>query len=170
MIYYRLASQKRASTEWEWKSSVLSSLEAVFRLRQRYNMIPAERLCVFLASSTVYMDILLVRENLGLPSNSLTMDQLLHEHSSITAARIRSFETELGWSEEKIQAEARQTVPVAAQESRQAQSARPVSVLDQEPGGGDHDVPYTFSFPPLLPQVRAWMRLRERVLAGELVS
>ena len=167
MIYYRLATQKRHSTEWEWISPVLSSLEAVFRLHRRYSVIPVERLRVFLASSATYMDILLVRENLGLSANSLTMDQLLHDRSCITTPQIRSFEMELGWSEEAVPAEAHQAVQVAEQE--QSQPLQLAHLVEQEPGG-DHDVPYRFAFPQFLPQIRAWMRLRERVLAGELVS
>lgn len=166
MIYYRLASQKRQSAEWEWKSPVLNSLEAVFRLSKRYSVIPEESLRVFLASSAVYMDILLVRENLGLPSNSLTMDQLLHGSTGLTTPQIHSFEMELGWAEEAVHAEAHPAVQVAEHE-QESQVEQP---LDQEPGGGDHDVPYTFSCPQFLPQMRAWMRLRERVLAGKLVS
>ena len=167
MIYYRLAAKKRQVGEWEWISPVLSSLEAVFRLHQRFNTIPEERLRVFLASSTDYMDILLVRENLGLPSNSLTLDQLLHERSAITTPRIRRFEMELGWSEEKTPTEARQAVQVAEQDQALPGAAH---LVDHDPGGGDHDVPYRFTCPQFLPQVRAWLRLRERVLAGELVS
>jgi hypothetical protein len=170
MIYYRLASQKRQSSEWEWKSSVLNSLEAVFRLRQRYSAIPLEHLRVFLASSAVYMDILLVRENLGLPSNSLTMDQLLHDCSNISTPHIRSFEMELGWPEEAAHARVRPAVQVVEQKPVLAGVSEQEQAVDQEPGGGDHDAPYTFTLPHFLPQMRAWMRLRERVLAGELVS
>ncbi|HEX7737159.1 MAG TPA: hypothetical protein VF458_20100 [Ktedonobacteraceae bacterium] len=169
MIYYRLASQKRQSTEWEWKSPVLNSLEAVFRMRQRYNAIPVESLRVFMASSVEYMDVLLVRENLGLSSNSLTMEQLLHDHSSITTSQVRVFEMELGWSENEAQVESREAVQVTGQEAEQEQRFSLVHVADHEPGGGDHDTPYTFTFPQFLPQMRAWMRLCERVQAGELL-
>jgi len=41
--------------------------------------------------------------------------------------------------------------------------------LELETGpGGDHDVPYSFSLPPSLPQVLAWMRLLAKVHRGEL--
>jgi len=36
--------------------------------------------------------------------------------------------------------------------------------------GGDHDVPYSFTLPVSLPQVRAWMRLLASVQRGELES
>lgn len=171
MIYYRLASQKRHSTEWEWKSPVLNSLEAVFQMRQRYRTLPVESLRVFMASSAMYMDVLLVRENLGLPSNSLTLDQLLCDDTALTAPQVHSFELELGWSEEEAPAEAREAVQVSGQEAMRAEERHfpPVRVADHEPGSGDHDLPYTFTFPQFLPQMRAWLRLRERVQAGELV-
>jgi hypothetical protein len=170
MIYYRLASQKHQSTEWEWISSIMDSLEAVLQLSQRYSAIPAERLRVFMASASSYLDVLLVRANLGLPSNSLAVEQLLQEQSRPTVSQIQSFELELGWSEEAAQAEAPQAVQVAEQEQESAQLLPVVCEVDYEPGGGDHDEPYTFTFPSFLPQARAWMRLRERVLAGELLS
>jgi hypothetical protein len=34
--------------------------------------------------------------------------------------------------------------------------------------GGDHDLPYRFSLPLSLPQVRAWMTLLVKVHRGEL--
>jgi hypothetical protein len=34
--------------------------------------------------------------------------------------------------------------------------------------GGDHDVPYSFVLPPLMPQVLALMRLLARIQRGEL--
>jgi hypothetical protein len=167
MIYYRLASPKRYSTEWEWKSSAVGSLEALFRLSQRYRtIIPAERLRVFLASSVPFLDLLLVRENKGLLSNSLTLDQVLHHNCGLTTPQIRRFEMELGWGEETAHAVTHQAVPVVEQKSRKERVLPVLSAVDHELGGGDHDVPYTFAFPQVLPQVLAWMRLRERVLAS----
>lgn len=162
MIYYRLAAQKSNSTEWEWKSECVDSLEALLSLSRQDGFMPAEELRVFMASSHAYMDVLLVRENMGLSSNSLTLDQLLHEGQDITASFTQNFEQELGWLEDAEKAQAAQPVQVA--------EAPTAIEHDHEPGGGDHDLPYTFAFPTLLPQARAWIRLRERVLAGELIS
>ncbi|MGH2479314.1 MAG: hypothetical protein ACRDHW_06635, partial [Ktedonobacteraceae bacterium] len=89
MIYYRIATQKHQSTEWKWESAPINSLEAVFQLGQQYSSIPAEQVRVFAASSVEYMDTLLVRENLSLPSNSLTLEQLLRDHQCITAQYVR---------------------------------------------------------------------------------
>ena len=180
MIYYRIASQKRQSTEWEWKSTVLNSLESVFRLCRLYNAVPRDRLRVFMASSATYMDVLLVRENLGLPSNSLTVDELIHDHQSVTVPDIRRFELELGWREEPEIAEpayaltsnqesAADASSEGEQEQKPAPDGPPTIEHDYEPEAGDHDIPYTFAFPEYTPHALAWIRLRSRVLAGELV-
>lgn len=184
MIYYRIASQKRQSTEWEWKTEIVTSLEEVFRLRQEYHFLPAEQLRVFMASSVAYLDVLIVRENLSLPSNSLTMDQLLLDHHTITIGRIRRFEQALGWYEgsvPELPEQAGELAPAmvseATSETAEAgeiapamtSEAVPIPEPDHEPGG-DHDVPYTFAFPKFLPHALAWIQLRERVLSGELDS
>lgn len=183
MIYYRVASQKRQSTEWEWKSTILNSLESVFRLCRLYNAVPMERLRVFMASSAAYMDVLLVRENLGLPSNSVTVSQLMHDRQCVAAPDIRRFELELGWpegaaAEEAVltlasnQESAAEPTPEAEseQEQEQAPDTPPAIEHDHEPEAGDHDTPYRFTFPEFTPHALAWLRLRARVLAGELVS
>lgn len=180
MIYYRVASQKRQSSEWEWKSTTLNSLDSVFRLCRLYNAVPMERLRVFMASSAAYMDVLLVRENLGLPSNSVTASQLMHDRQCVTAPDVRRFELELGWQEEAEAVEAVLTLASnqesaadpqseAEQEEEQASDVPPAIEHDHEPEAGDHDTPYSFTFPEFTPHALAWLRLRARVLAGELV-
>ncbi len=181
MIYYRIATQKHQSTEWEWKSTPVHSLEAVFQLGRQYDCMPAEHVRVFAASAVEYMDILLVRANLGLPANSLTLEQLLHDHQSITTPHVRHFEMQLGWQEgvedqqtpSMLEPESEtpddaelDLIPVAALE----RSADADSVPDPESWGSDHDKPYTFAFPEYTPHALAWIKLRARVLAGELVS
>jgi hypothetical protein len=179
MIYYRVASQKRQSSEWEWKSTTLNSLESVFRLCRLYSAVPMEHLRVFIASSAAYMDVLLVRENLGLPSNSVTVSQLMHDRQCVTAPDVRRFELELGWQEEAAesvltlasnQESAADSQPEAEQEEEQAPDAPAAIEHDHEPEAGDHDTPYSFTFPEFTPHALAWLRLRARVLAGELVS
>lgn len=162
MIYYRLAVQKNRATEWEWQTECVNSLEELLHLGRQDHSLSAEQLRVFMASSHAYLDILLVRENMGLSSNSLTLEQLLHGSHDLTLPRIQSFEQELGWREGAEITPAAQPIQVA--------DAPGAIEYDYEPGGGDHDQPYSFAFPVKLPQARAWIKLRERVLAGELVS
>src|SRR5260370_10648664 len=152
MIYYRIATQKYQSNEWEWKSATLDALEEVFRVGRQYGFMPSDQLRVFMASVDEYMDTLLVRENLGLPSNSLTLEQLMHEQQNITDSHIRRFEVELGWHEE---AEKPQPASTVGGESAAASEPEyvPMSVsdpdfeLDPEPWVRDYDQAYTFTFP-----------------------
>ncbi len=68
MTYYRMALQERQSSTWTWKSTVLTSLDALLRLLRIYSAIPQERIRVFTASSKDDMDEMLGRENIGLAS------------------------------------------------------------------------------------------------------
>lgn len=71
MIYYRVAIQTHQSSTWQWRSTILTSLEAVFGFLRIYGHIPRERIRVFYSSSAQAMDEMLARENQGLASNSL---------------------------------------------------------------------------------------------------
>ncbi len=177
MIYYRIATPKYHSTAWEWKSMPVDSLEELFRLGRQYGFMPAEQMRVFAASSIEYMDTLLVRENLGLPSNSLTLEQLLQDQQSITDQSVRQFEMGLGWLEVT---EAQMLLSPADTESATPEAElqpvvtldRPTDdepMLDPEPLGGDHDEPYTFALPEFTPHALAWIKLRAKVQAGELI-
>lgn len=180
MIYYRIATQKYRSTEWEWKSTPVNSLEAVFRLGRQYGFMPAEQVRVFAASAVDYMDILLTRENLGLPSNSLTLEQLLQDHQSITAPYVRQFEMGLGWLEGTEEPLSPSTPDVvSATVATPETELQPVATLDRtidndimldpELCGGDHDEPYIFALPEFTPHALAWIKLRAKVQAGELI-
>ena len=95
MIYYRIASQTAQSATWQWKSTVLTSIEAVFGLLKMYRCIPKEHIRVFLSSSTEEMDEMLTRENQGLLSTAVTVDQLWDKHS-MSGLEMRRLELELG--------------------------------------------------------------------------
>ena len=95
MIYYRIASQTAQSATWQWKSTVLTSIEAVFGLLKMYRCVPKEHIRVFLSSSTEEMDEMLKRENQGLLSTSVTVDQLWDKHS-MSGLEMRRLELELG--------------------------------------------------------------------------
>src|SRR5438477_3038652 len=95
MIYYRLALQTSQSPTWTWKSTVLTSLEAVLGLLKIYRSVPKERIRVFLSSSTEEMDEMLKRENQGLPSTAVTVDQLWNKQC-MSSIEMRRLEVELG--------------------------------------------------------------------------
>ena len=89
MTYYRLALQERQTSMWTWKSTGLTSLEAVLRLLNSITrLISPERIRVFASSAKEDLDELLRRQNTGLASSSVTAAQFLQERG------IRSHVTE----------------------------------------------------------------------------
>ncbi len=95
MIYYRLALQGNQSPTWRWKSTVLTSLEAVLGLLKIYRSVPKERIRVFLSSTVEEMDEMLKRENEGLSSTAVTVDQLW-DKQCMSSVEMRRLEVELG--------------------------------------------------------------------------
>ena len=47
MTYYRLATHNQHTALWTWKSTVVTSLQAVFQLLRIYRVLPQDRLRVF---------------------------------------------------------------------------------------------------------------------------
>src|SRR5260370_29746552 len=79
IMYYRVAIQVDASSIWQWRSTVLSSLDALFQLLRLYRAVPQDRLRVFSCSSREGMIEQLVRVNQGLLSTSVTAAQFMHD-------------------------------------------------------------------------------------------
>src|SRR5260221_440254 len=77
-MYYRVAIQVNQQPAWQWKSTVLSSLDTLFRFLRLYSALPQDRLRVF-SSSREGMDELLAHVNNGAESNSVTAAQFLQE-------------------------------------------------------------------------------------------
>src|SRR5260370_21045798 len=77
-MYYRVAIQVDASPAWQWKSTTLSSLNAVFQFLRRFHDLPQERLRVF-SSSEGDPGEQLATENNGLGSHSVTAAQFMQE-------------------------------------------------------------------------------------------
>lgn len=75
---YRVAIQVDASPSWQWKSTTLSSLNAVLQFLRRFHDLPQERLRVF-SSSGGDLGEQLARENNGLGSHSVTAAQFMQE-------------------------------------------------------------------------------------------
>jgi hypothetical protein len=175
-MYYRVAVRVDAAPTWQWKSTVLSSLDTLFQFLRLLRALPQDRLQVFSSCSRQGLAEQLERENKGLASNSVTAAQFLRERMihPPTAVR-RSLERERGTSLEMV------PIAVISQQplnehgrgvnapSLQGMSALGKQREELESGpGGDHDLPYRFSLPISLPQVFAWMTLLVRVHRGEL--
>jgi hypothetical protein len=175
-MYYRVAIQADPSLTWQWKSTKISSLNALFQWLRLYRALPQDRLRVFSSSSCEEMNEQLARENMGYRSISVTVTQFLQERM-IGSREVPWGASEPGtWGNQRTASLAVATEPAPNESNRGAHALDEggMSSLDRrrlelERGtGGDHDVPYTFALPPSMPQVLAWMRLLARVHSGEL--
>lgn len=101
MMYYRVALQLHNSFPWKWQSTILVTLEALFRfLKIDENLgLSNDRIRVFFASSQQGLDEMLARENQGAVSNSMTVNQLVTRSWRISPAEMRRLEIELRMQE-----------------------------------------------------------------------
>jgi hypothetical protein len=102
MTYYRLALQDRQTTRWAWKTTALTSLQAVFQLLRTYDKLPQDSIRVFTASAKEDHNEMLTHENNGLASSSVTATQFLQ------ARNIAVLEREQSVSEQHVSAPAAQ--------------------------------------------------------------
>lgn len=79
MTYYRVAFRDRQTATWIWRTTVITSLQAVFQQLRRYSAMPQDRVRVFMASSPEEMHKQLAQENNGLGSHSVTAAHFLQE-------------------------------------------------------------------------------------------
>ncbi|HEX6554337.1 MAG TPA: hypothetical protein VF026_16345 [Ktedonobacteraceae bacterium] len=137
------------------------------------------------------MNEMLVRENNGLVSNSVTVEQFLRDGRRINVLEIKRLESELGLQTNKELVaktvitgqlgDERPPLPAGlnSELANKVISGLPLyywktqslELLQEESGGssgGDHDTPYTFTLPSSMRQVLAWTRLLARVHRGEL--
>lgn len=169
-MYYRVAWKSNHSPIWRWKSTKLASLEALFGFLRMYSAVLHDRLRVFSSRSLEDMDEMLMRENKGWESSSVTAAEFLRERKIQIRERAQK-------PSEKV-AIAITTRPLVDENNSAEQFLDKWngSVLERkraeiESGpGGDHDLPYTFSLPLTMPQTLAWTRLLVKVQRGELES
>jgi hypothetical protein len=175
-MYYRVAIQRDSSLIWQWKSTVLSELSAVFQWLRLYRTLPQDRLRVFSCSSRVEMNEQLVRVNQGRVSTSVTAAQFLHERRISSPGVVWGAPADGTPRNERATSIAVVTEPPPGESDREAWPPveRGMSFLEQrrrelERGaGGDHDCPYRFTLPGSMPQVLAWVKLLVRVQDGML--
>ena len=175
-MYYRVAIQVNQQPAWQWKSTVLSSLDTLFRFLRLYSALPQDRLRVFSSSSREGMDELLAHVNNGAESNSVTAAQFLQERKiSVRTMTREASAPGIEANPERV-AIAVTTTPSLKETSKVQQSFGEGSMSSLERrraelehgAGGDHDTPYTFALPLSVPQTLAWTRLMARVQRGEL--
>jgi hypothetical protein len=169
MIFYRVALQMSDSSAWKWRSAILTSLEALFRLLRMYGGLPKDRIRVFFASSRQGLDEMLTRENRGAASNSMTVDQLAAQRWWISPSEVRRVEAELCPQENK--GSGSHTVVTEQPVSEKLMNVPEMTqVKVDQRTGADHDIPYIFTLPSFLPEALSWARLLAKVHAGKLVS
>jgi hypothetical protein len=192
MIYFRVARQMNQSSQWKWLSSMLNTPGTLFSFLDMYDRIPKDRLRVFFATSKEFLNEMLVRENSGLLSNSITVEDFLKIGRKIDGQHIKQLESELGLElNKKLIARSAITGKLgderpSVQSTSTFESAHSVTSearlnglernllglieeLSEWSGGGDHDTPYTFALPVSTPQALAWARLLAKVQQGELI-
>jgi hypothetical protein len=171
---------------------MLSTPGTLFDFLQMYDRIPKNRLRVFFATSLEFINEMLVRENSGLVSNSITVEEFLKSGRKIDGQYIRELEFELGLQENKALIARSAITRKLGDESSSLQTAfsgEPANPVISEAGGnnresnlmkltreelewsrgGDYDTPYTFALPVSMPQALAWVRLLAKVQNGELI-
>jgi hypothetical protein len=175
-MYYRVAIQNGQSATWQWKSTPLSSLHALFHWLRYYQAFPHNRLRIFSSSSREAMNAQLVRENQGLGSTSVTATHFLHER------RLRSPEVSGGTADLAVQGHEQTASIAVSTETRLNEGSRATPALDERSGsslerrrlelelgaGADHDVLYSFALSASMPQVLAWIRLLATIQRGEV--
>ena len=95
MIYYRMALRDSQSAMWCWKSSPCTSLDTVLGWLRLYHCVPREHIRVILSTSPEQLEGMLRRENQGLLSTALTVDQLWDKYR-VNWFEVRRLEIELG--------------------------------------------------------------------------
>lgn len=174
-MYYRVAIQVDAPPSWRWKSSVLSSLNALFQWFRLFRVLPQDHLRVFSSSSREGLAEQFEQESKGLASHSVTAAQFLSERL-IRLPMVRGTSEQEGETSREMLSLAVTSQPLVNERrgGGSALESRGMSAQDRrreelESGsGGDQDLPYRFSLPISLPQVLAWITLRERMQQGEL--
>ena len=128
MKYYRLAVQDHQSAQWVWKTTPVTSLQAVLQLLRSYRMLPQDGVRVFTASSAAEPSEMLSRQNDHQESGSVTATQFLQERH-ISAGEQAQSTSEERVSPQTVQqatgniALANWETPMAAQATQQGADA-----------------------------------------------
>lgn len=175
-MYYRVAIQVAPSPTWQWRSSVLGSLQTLFQFLQIYHAYPQDRLRLFSSASYEDLSEQLRRENAGGESTSVTAAQFLRPGRRCVSARTGESAVRTVYGEQVRSVLTVTRTSSSYQHSSEAisQDARGMSPSERrrhelEDGpGGDHDSPYLFTLPARMPELRVWASLLARVRRGEL--
>ena len=95
MTYYRLAVQDRQTKLWIWKTTAVTSLQAVFQLLRSFSMLPQDGIRVFTATSKEELAEMLSRQNNHLVSGSVTATQFLQARRIAARERLQNVSDQL---------------------------------------------------------------------------
>jgi hypothetical protein len=179
VAFYQSAIQVNPSPTWQWKSTALSELAALFQFLRLHRALPQDRLRVFSSSSSEDLDEQLGRENQGLASTSVTAAHFLQERM-IRSPEVTRETPECNegadrrWQPTLMGASAARSYPPVKENGAEGNGLVGTgrSALEkrreelERGGGGDHDIPYQFTRPSSMPQVLAWMEFLVRVYSG----
>jgi hypothetical protein len=192
VIYFRVAIRMDQSSQWRWKSSLLNTPGTLFDFLNMYDRVPKNRLRVFFATSLEFINEMLVRENSGLFSNSITVEGFLKSGRRIDRQHIMQLEFEIGLQENRaliarsvitrklgdecpslqVASSIEPSNPVIA-ETRGNNLESNFMILTREKlewsRGDGYDTLYTFALPVSMPQALAWTTLLAKVQRGELI-
>ena len=167
MVYYRLAYQKSETDLWTWKTTVLTSLPTVFQWLRIYGSFPQDRIRVFSSPAKEDLEKMLLRENCGLPSSSVTAEQFLRDRHMQVHQGTRN--TSMQETKEQKPDSSTAFLPKYKGDIILfPPNERGMGLLDrkrmeiEQGAGGDHDAPYRFTLPIFMPQLLAWIRLQSR--------
>lgn len=164
MFYTRVAIRVGEASDWRWKSPMFTSLTTLFEFFKGYSRLAKGRLRVFFASSGDLLNEMLLRENSGRISNSLTVEQFWQQRGKIDRVEILLLETELAMSR------SRQLVATAAERPEYGRRTRPLEALSSgTPVDKTYDSIYAFALPTSMREALAWAALLAKVQRGELV-
>lgn len=164
MFYTRVAIKVDEAAEWRWRSPMFTSATTLFEFLKYYSRLAKGRLRVFFASSGELLHEMLLRENSGHVSNSLTVEQFWQQRGRIDRVEIVLLEMEL------VMSRSRQLVAAAVERPEYGRSTRPLEPLSfATPVDKTYDSVYTFTLPTSMRETLAWATLLAKVQRGELV-
>jgi hypothetical protein len=95
MVYFRVALRSKPQGPWAWRSDSLNSHLTLFQFLGMYKAVQKDAIRIFFATSKAILDDMLRRENDGLLSNSMTLEQFLHCNRRICPAEIEQLEAKI---------------------------------------------------------------------------
>jgi hypothetical protein len=173
-MFYRIAMQAGASLSWQWKSTPLSSLDAVLGFLRLYRALPQDRLRVFSSASRESLDEQFKREQGAMGFYSVTATQFLRERLISPGDTTRETSAQKTQENQETVSSGVVLSPSLYGSNKRTPTLNGVSILDckrleiERGAGGDHDLPYHFSFPYVWPQVLAWTEILVQIQRGEL--